>query len=263
MIGPQRIVCLTEEPTEVLYALAEERRIVGISGFTVRPPRARKEKPKVSAFTSAKIDEILKLQPDFVIGFSDIQADIARALIKAGVEVWISNHRSVAGIVDYIRRLGALVGAQARADLYAQQAEQHLAAVEQAASRLPRRPRIYFEEWDDPLISGIQWVAELIRIAGGDDVFPERAQKSLALDRILADPSEVVRRAPDIILGSWCGKKFRPERVAARAGWEAIPAVRDGELHEIKSPIILQPGPAALFDGVSEIQRIIAQWARR
>jgi len=263
VIGPQRIVCLTEEPTEVLYALAEERRIVGISGFTVRPPRARKEKPKVSAFTSAKIDEILKLQPDFVIGFSDIQADIARALIKAGVEVWISNHRSVAGIVDYIRRLGALVGAQARADLYAQQAEQHLAAVEQAASRLPRRPRIYFEEWDDPLISGIQWVAELIRIAGGDDVFPERAQKSLALDRILADPSEVVRRAPDIILGSWCGKKFRPERVAARAGWEAIPAVRDGELHEIKSPIILQPGPAALFDGVSEIQRIIAQWARR
>jgi iron complex transport system substrate-binding protein len=263
VIGPQRIVCLTEEPTEVLYALGEERRIVGISGFTVRPPRARKEKPKVSAFTSAKIDEILKLQPDFVIGFSDIQADIARALIKAGVEVWISNHRSVAGIVDYIRRLGALVGAQARTDLYAQQAEQHLAAVEQAASRLPRRPRIYFEEWDDPLISGIQWVAELIRIAGGDDVFPERAQKSLALDRILADPFEVVRRAPDIILGSWCGKKFRPERVAARAGWEAIPAVRDGELHEIKSPIILQPGPAALFDGVSEIQRIIVQWARR
>ncbi len=261
--GPQRIVCLTEEPTEVLYALGEEARIVGISGFTVRPPRARKEKPKVSAFTSAKIDEILKLRPDFVVGFSDIQADIARELIKAGVEVWISNHRSVAGIIDYIRRLGALVGASTRAETYACRAETHLADVANAAAALPRRPRVYFEEWDEPLISGIQWVAELIRIAGGDDVFPERAEKSLARDRILADPSEVVRRAPDIILGSWCGKKFRPDRVSARAGWDAIPAVRDGELHEIKSPIILQPGPAALFDGVDAIHCVIAGWANR
>ncbi len=261
--GPQRIVCLTEEPTEVLYALSEEARIVGISGFTVRPPRARKEKPKVSAFTSAKIDEILKLQPDFVVGFSDIQADIARDLIKAGVEVWISNHRSVTGIVDYIRRLGAMVGASTQAEAYACRAEAHLAVVATAAAALPRRPRVYFEEWDEPLISGIQWVAELVRIAGGDDIFPERAEKSLARDRILADPSEVVRRAPDIILGSWCGKKFRPERVAARTGWDAIPAVRDGELHEIKSPIILQPGPAALFDGLDAIHRVIAAWATR
>lgn len=262
-IGPRRIVCLTEEPTEVLYVLGEQARIVGISGFTVRPPQARKEKPKVSAFTSAKIGEILALKPDFVVGFSDIQADIAQELIKAGIEVWISNHRSVEGILDYIRRLGALVGAHARADVFARSAENHLGDVAQAAAKLARRPRVYFEEWDDPLISGIQWVAELIRIAGGDDVFPERAAESLARERILADPQEVVRRAPDIIFGSWCGKKFRPQRVAARAGWEAIPAVRNGELHEIKSPIILQPGPAALFDGVDALHTRIAAWARR
>ena len=263
MSGPQRIVCLTEEPTEVLYALGEQDRIVGISGFTVRPARARKEKPKVSAFTSAKIGEILKLEPDFVVGFSDIQADIARELIAAGVEVWISNHRSVAGILDYIRRLGALVGAAEKAETLARSAEQHIAQVEKVASALKRRPRVYFEEWDEPMISGIRWVAELIRIAGGDDVFPERAEKSLARDRIIADPAEVIRRAPDIILGSWCGKKFRPDRVAARPGWNAIPAVRDGRLHEIKSPIILQPGPAALFDGLDELHRIIAAWANR
>jgi iron complex transport system substrate-binding protein len=260
-IGPRRIVCLTEEPTEVLYALGEQERIVGISGFTVRPPRARKEKPKVSAFTSAKIGEILALEPDFVVGFSDIQADIARELVAAGVEVWISNHRSVAGILDYIRRLGALVGAPARAEAYAREAEAHLAAIERAAAALPRRPRVYFEEWDEPPITGIRWVAELIRIAGGDDVFPERAAMPLARDRILADAGEVVRRAPDIVFGSWCGKKFRPERVAARPGWSAIPAVRDGELHEIKSPIILQPGPAALFDGLDALHAVIARWA--
>jgi iron complex transport system substrate-binding protein len=261
MPGPQRIVCLTEEPTEVLYLIGEDRRIVGISGFTVRPPRARREKPKVSAFTSAKIGEILKLEPDLVVGFSDIQADIARELIAAGVEVWISNHRSVAGILDYIRRLGALVGAADKAAALARDAEAHIAQVQNAASRLPRRPRVYFEEWDEPMISGIRWVAELVRIAGGDDIFPERAEKSLARDRIIADPTEVIRRAPDIVFGSWCGKKFRPERVAARAGWDAIPAVRDGELHEIKSPIILQPGPAALFDGLDALHRVIATWA--
>jgi iron complex transport system substrate-binding protein len=262
-MGPQRIVCLTEEPTEVLYALGEAHRIVGISGFTVRPPCARKEKPKVSAFTSAKIGEILALRPDFVVGFSDIQADIARELVKAGVEVWISTHRSVAGILDYIRRLGALVGAHERAEAYAQRAEDHLARIAAAAAALPRRPRVYFEEWDEPLISGIQWVAELIRIAGGDDVFPERAAQPLARDRILADPDEVVRRAPDIVFGSWCGKKFRPERVAARSGWDTIPAVRDGELHEIKSPIILQPGPAALSDGVDALHHAIVAWTIR
>ena len=263
MIGPQRIVCLTEEPTETLYALGEQHRIVGISGFTVRPAIARKEKPKVSAFTSAKIGEILKLQPDLVIGFSDIQADIARELIKHGVEVWIANHRSVGGILDYIRRLGALVGVADRAAAYADGLRRGLDDIQRAAATLPRRPKVYFEEWDEPPITGIRWVAELIRIAGGDDIFPERAAESLAKARILEDPGEVIRRAPDIILGSWCGKKFRPEKVAARAGWAAIPAVRDGELHEIKSPMILQPGPAALTDGVQEIARIVRRWAAK
>jgi iron complex transport system substrate-binding protein len=250
---PTRIVCLTEEPTEVLYAIGEQDRIVGISGFTVRPPQARKEKPKVSAFTSAKIGEILKLEPDLVIGFSDIQADIARDLIKAGVEVWISNHRSVQGILGYIRRLGGMVGRAEAGEALARRAEEHIAAVQAAAAQLPRRPRVYFEEWDEPLISGIRWVGELIRIAGGDDIFPELAAQSLARDRILADPGEVVRRAPELILGSWCGKRFRPATVAARPGWDEIPAVRNGELHEIKSPIILQPGPAALFDGLDAL----------
>ena len=260
---PQRIVCLTEEPTEVLYALGEEHRIVGISGFTVRPPRARREKPKVSAFTSAKIGEILKLEPDLAIGFSDIQADIARELVKAGVEVWISNHRSVDGILAYIRRLGAMVGAHDKAEAYAQRAQRHIAAIRAAAAQLPRRPRVYFEEWDEPIITGIRWVAELVQIAGGEDCFPELAREPLAKQRILANGDEVVRRAPDIILGSWCGKRFRPEKVAVRPGWEAIPAVRDGELHEIKSPIILQPGPAALFDGLEAIHRVVAAWAAR
>jgi iron complex transport system substrate-binding protein len=259
--GPQRIVCLTEEPTEVLYAIGEEHRIVGISGFTVRPPRARKEKPKVSAFTSAKIDQILALRPDFVVGFSDIQADIARELIASGVEVWISNHRSVAEILDYIRRLGALVGAAEKGQALAQRALEHIADVETAAKALARRPRVYFEEWDDPMISGIRWVAELVRIAGGDDVFPELAGQSLARNRIIADAGEVARRAPDIIIGSWCGKKFRPDRVARRAGWDATPAVRSGHLYEIKSPLILQPGPAALFDGLDELHRIVSKWA--
>jgi len=260
--GPRRIVCLTEEPTETLYALGEQDRIVGISGFTVRPPRARREKPKVSAFTSAKIDAILSLRPDFAIGFSDIQADIAAELVRRGVEVWISNHRSVDGILDYIRRLGALVGAGERAREHADALQRGLDAIATRAASLRRRPKVYFEEWDDPPISGIQWVAELVRIAGGDDIFPERAAEPLAKQRILEDPSEVVRRAPDIIIGSWCGKKFQPGQVAARPGWGAIPAVRDGQLHEIKSPLILQPGPAALTDGVAAIAAIIDAWAQ-
>lgn len=260
---PHRIVCLTEEPTEVLYALGEQDRIVGISGFTVRPARARREKPRVSAFTSAKVDRILDLKPDFVVGFSDIQAEIAQALIKAGIEVWISNHRSVAGIVSYVRRLGALVGAAEPAERYAQQLERQVGIIRSQAAALPRRPRIYFEEWDEPLITCIRWVSELIGIAGGDDVFPERAACGLGRDRILADALEVVRRAPDIILGSWCGKRFRPERVIARPGWEDVPAVRAGELHEIKSPLILQPGPAALTDGLAAIHAVVARWAER
>jgi iron complex transport system substrate-binding protein len=258
---PSRIICLTEEPTEVLYALGMEERIVGISGFTVRPARARREKPRVSAFTSAKVERILDLKPDFVVGFSDIQADIAQALIKSGIEVWISNHRSVDGILAYVRRLGALVGAAAQAERYASELEAHVERVRQASQLLPRRARVYFEEWDEPLITGIRWVSELIGIAGGDDVFPERALCGLAKDRILGDAAEVVRRAPDVILGSWCGKRFRPAQVAARSGWAAVPAVRDGELHEIKSPLILQPGPAALTDGLDAIHRVLRQWS--
>lgn len=260
---PERIVCLTEEPTEVLYALGEEHRIVGISGFTVRPPRARQEKPRVSAFTSAKLDQVLALEPDLAIGFSDMQADIAQALIRAGVEVWISNHRSVAGILGYVRRLGAMVGAAAKAEAYADELEAHVERVRAAAAALPRRPRVYFEEWDEPAISAIRWVSELVGIAGGDDVFPERAAASLGKDRILANPDEVIVRAPDVIIGSWCGKKFRPEKVAARPGWSDIPAVRDGELHEVKSPLILQPGPAALTDGLDALHAIVARWAAR
>ncbi len=260
---PSRIVCLTEEPTEVLYALGEQDRIVGISGFTVRPPQARRDKPKVSAFTSAKVDRILALEPDFAVGFSDIQADIAQALIKRGVEVWISNHRSVEGILGYVRRLGALVGAADRAERYAAALEARIDAVRLAAAGLPRRPRVYFEEWDDPPISAIRWVSELVGIAGGDDIFPERAVCGLGKDRILADPGEVVRRAPDIIFGSWCGKRFRPDRVAARPGWSDVPAVRDAQVFEIKSPLILQPGPAALTEGLDALYDVVRRWAVR
>ena len=260
---PERIVCLTEEPTEVLYALGEQQRIVGISGFTVRPPEARQEKPRVSAFTSARIDRILDLRPDLAIGFSDMQADIAAALVKAGVEVWISNHRSVEGILGYVERLGAMVGAAAKAEAYAAQLQARIDGVRAETAALPRRPRVYFEEWDEPQISAIRWVSELIGVAVGDDVFPQRAAASLGRDRIVADPLEVVRAAPDIIVGSWCGKKFRPELVAARPGWADVPAVRHGELHEIKSPLILQPGPAALTDGLDALQRIVQRWAAR
>jgi iron complex transport system substrate-binding protein len=260
---PERIVCLTEEPTEVLYALGEERRLVGISGFTVRPPRARQEKPRVSAFTTAKVDQILALKPDLAIGFSDMQADIAQALIKSGIEVWISNHRSVDGILAYVRRLGAMIGAGSKAHIYAWQLQAHVDQVRQAAERLPHRPRVYFEEWDAPLISGIRWLSELIAIAGGDDIFPQRASAGLGRDRIVEDPMEVAARSPDIIIGSWCGKTFRPEKVRARDGWSGIPAVRAGELHEIKSPLILQPGPAALTDGLDALHSIICRWSTK
>ena len=263
---PQRIVCLTEEPTEVLYALGEEGRIVGISGFTVRPRRARQEKPRVSAFTSANIDRILALEPDLAIGFSDMQADIAQALIRAGVEVWISNHRSVTAILGYVRRLGALVGAGAKAEAYADQLAARLDAVRASVAATlahTRRPKIYFEEWDEPRISAIRWVSELAALAGGDDIFPQRAAASLGRERIVADDAEIIAAAPDIIIGSWCGKKFRPEQVAARPGWDSIPAVRDGALHEIKSPLILQPGPAALTDGLDALVKIVAAWAAR
>lgn len=263
LMYPRRIVCLTEEPTEVLYGIGEQHRIVGISGYTVRPARARREKPRVSAFTSARIDRILALKPDLVVGFSDLQADIARELIQHGVEVWISNHRSVAGILGYISRLGALVGAAQRTEQYLQTLQARLARVATAAATLPRHPTVYFEEWDQPMISGIGWVSELIKLAGGIDIFPELAAEGLAKNRIVRDPQEVVRRRPQIILGSWCGKRFNSQSVAARAGWQETPAVRDGELHEIKSPIILQPGPAALSDGIEALHSIFSAWARR
>jgi len=258
---PERIVCLTEETTETLYLLGEDRRIVGISGFTVRPPQARREKPRVSAFTSAKIGRIRELEPDLVLGFSDLQADIAAELARAGIEVHLFNHRSVAEILRMIRKLGGMIGCETKAAALADRLAEGVEVVRTAASRLPRRPRVYFEEWDEPLIAGIRWVGEVIEIAGGENCFPELAAMSLGRDRIIADPAEVPRRAPDIIFGSWCGKKFRPERIAARSGWGEIPAVRDGELHEIKSAIILQPGPAALTDGLAEIHAHIVRWA--
>jgi iron complex transport system substrate-binding protein len=259
---PERIVCLTEETTETLYLLGEEWRIVGISGFTVRPPRARKEKPKVSAFTSAKIERIVELRPDLVLGFSDLQADIAAELVRAGIEVHVFNHRSVAEILRTIRVLGGMIGCEAKTDALVTRLVSGLDEIRALAAALTRRPRVYFEEWDEPQISGIRWVSELIGIAGGEDCFPELARESLGKNRIIADALEVPRRAPDIILGSWCGKKFRPETVAARAGWQDVPAVRTGFLREIKSSLILQPGPAALTDGVSEIQNVILEWAR-
>lgn len=260
---PSRIVCLTEEPTEVLYAIGQADRIVGISGYTVRPAHARREKPKVSAFLSAKIDEILDLKPDLVIGFSDIQADIARSLIKAGVEVWISNHRSVSGILSYIRRLGGMVGAWKEADAFAAELEEHVHQVATRARGWGARPKVYFEEWDDPQISGIRWVSELIHLAGGTDVFHDLSKHPLAEGRIIRDANEVPRRAPDIIIGSWCGKKFRPDQVASRLGWDHVPAVRLREIHEIKSPIILQPGPAALRDGLDALHGIIQRWSQK
>ena len=251
---------MTEETTETLYLLGEQDRIVGISGFTVRPPEARREKPKVSAFTSAKIDKILDLEPDLVLGFSDLQADIAAELIRHGIDVHVFNHRSVGGILKMVRTVGALIGEQQKAEALADSLRENVEMIREASRKGDRRPRVYFEEWDDPLISGIQWVSELVEIAGGDDCFPELARESLGKNRIIANPAEVIERQPDIIIGSWCGKKFRPERVAERPGWDAIPAVRDGQVFEIKSAVILQPGPAALSEGVQQLRDIIAAW---
>ena len=255
-----RIVCLTEETTETLYLLGEDWRIVGVSGFTVRPPRARREKPRVSAFTSAKIDRIVALEPDLVLGFSDLQADIAADLIRRGINVHIFNHRDVAGIFRMIRTLGGMIGCETKAAALCSGFEENLARIRAAAALFEARPRVYFEEWDDPMISCIRWVSELIGVAGGDDCFADQATESLAKNRIIADAREVVRRAPDIILGSWCGKKFQPASVVARSGWGDIPAVRRGQLFEIKSSLILQPGPAALTDGVAALHERFKAW---
>jgi iron complex transport system substrate-binding protein len=259
--GPQRIVCLTEETTEWLYLPGEQHRIVGISGYTVRPRQARQEKPRVSAFLDGKIDKIVALEPDLVIGFSDMQAALADKLIRAGLEVWITNQRSVAQIFTTLRRVAALVGADDRAEAWIAGVQARHAAIAAEAARWPRRPRVYFEEWDEPMISAIQWVSELVGVAGGDDVFPERAVQSLGRDRVISDAMEPARRAPDVIFGSWCGKKFRPERVAARPGWADVPAVANGRLHEIKSCDILQPGPAALTDGLEQLHVHCRRWA--
>lgn len=260
--SPQRIVCLTEETTEMLYILGEQDRIVGISGFTVRPPEARREKPRVSAFTSAKIDRILELDPDLVLGFSDLQAEIALDLIRKGLNVHIFNQRSLKEILDMIVMLGAMVNARQRAEVWIEQVRLKITAMSAENAVQTTRPRVYFEEWDNPMISGIRWVSELIEIAGGQDCFQELSGSALAKDRIIADPAEVVRRAPDIIVGSWCGKKFQPESVAARPGWQEIPAVRNNRVYEIKSPYILQPGPAALTDGLDQMHAIIKDWYR-
>jgi iron complex transport system substrate-binding protein len=260
-MGPQRIVALTEETTEWLYLLGEERRLVGISGYTVRPRRARDEKPRVSAFLDGKIDKIVALEPDLVIGFSDMQAALADKLIRAGLNVFITNQRSVAEIFDTLRLVAGLVGAQARAEAWIAGCQARQAEIAAAAAAWPRRPRVYFEEWDEPMISAIQWVSELIGIAGGDDVFPELGVQRMGRDRIIADALEPARRAPDLIVGSWCGKKFRADTVAARPGWADVPAVRSGRLHEIKSCDILQPGPAALTDGLEQLHRLFAGWA--
>jgi iron complex transport system substrate-binding protein len=259
--GPQRIVCLTEETTEWLYLLGEERRIVGISGYTVRPKRARAEKPRVSAFLDGRIDKIVALEPDLVIGFSDMQAALADKLIRAGLEVYVTNQRSVAEIFRTLRLVAGIVGASDRGETWIAACQARHAEIAAAAARWPRRPRVYFEEWDEPMISAIRWVSELVGVAGGDDVFPELARQRLGRDRVIADTLEPARRAPDLIVGSWCGKKFRPEKVAARAGWAEVPAVQNARLHEIKSCDILQPGPAALTDGVEQLHRLCAAWA--
>jgi iron complex transport system substrate-binding protein len=254
---PERIVCLTEETTETLYLLGEERRIVGISGYTVRPPRARREKPRVSAFLSAKHEKILALKPDLVLGFSDLQADIVRDLAKAGLNVMLFNQRSVDEILSMILMLSALVGAVDKGRTLVAGYEKSLSEIKQKGLKFPRKPKVYFEEWDEPMISGIRWVSELVGIAGGEDVFPEKSLSPDATGRIVSSAA-VIEKRPEVILGSWCGKKFRPERVAARAGWDAIPAVQKDMIFEIKSADILQPGPAALTDGVRRIQEILA-----
>jgi iron complex transport system substrate-binding protein len=262
MFPPSRIVCLTEETVETLYLLGEQDRIVGISGYVVRPPEARREKPRVSAFTSANIDKIIALRPDLVLTFSDLQGDIVANLIRYGLNVHAFNQRCVAGMLDMIRMLGAMVDADERAEELVATLEAGLVQGRTRAECLPRRPRVFFEEWDDPLISGIGWVSELVEIAGGLDIFGDRRNRGAAKDRVVA-VEEVVAREPDLIIGSWCGKKFRPERVAARLGFEKIPAVQHQDLYEIKSSLILQPGPAALTDGLAKLQEIIQGWATR
>lgn len=258
---PERIVCLTTETVEVLYLLEQQDRIVGISGYTTRPAIARKEKPKVSAFTTANIDKVLALKPDLVLGFSNLQADIAAALIKAGVEVHVFNQRSVDDILRMILTTGRLVGAIEKAEVLVAQLRAQMTTVQQAASTLPRKPVVYFEEWDDPMMCSIRWAAELIAIAGGQDCFPELSHFQSAADRVVT-PAQVLARMPDIVIGSWCGKKLNTAAVKARTGWEDMPAVKHNAVFEIKSVDILQPGPSVITHGLQQLADIIQQWGR-
>jgi iron complex transport system substrate-binding protein len=252
---PRRIVCLTEETTETLYLLGQGDRVVGVSGYTVRPPEAR-QKPKVSAFINAKFDKIEALKPDLVLAFSDLQADLVSELVRRGMNVVVFNQRSVAEILQMIRMLGGLVGCQREAEQLADRLAADLDRVRDAASRFPQRLRVFFEEWDEPLISGIRWVEELVEIAGGAPIFPELASAGLAKDRIV-DPADVARRDPQVIFASWCGKKMKKATIVSRPGWDRVSAVRDDRIYEIKSTYILQPGPASLTDGVEQIHAIL------
>jgi iron complex transport system substrate-binding protein len=261
MFPPCRLVCLTEETVETLYLLGQQERIVGISGYVVRPPEARRAHPRISSFLSADLPKILALEPDLVLAFSDLQAEIVAGLIKAGIAVHAFNQRSVAEILDMVRLLGAMIGQAAEAEGLAQSLASGLAAARERGALLPRRPSVYFEEWDEPMISGIRWVSELVEAAGGIEIFPERARGKSASERIVT-ADEVIAASPDIIIGSWCGKKVRPEKITARPGFDTIPAVRDQQIYEIKSSIILQPGPAALTDGLAALEGIIHRWSR-
>jgi iron complex transport system substrate-binding protein len=257
---PERIVCLTEETTETLYLLGQGDRIVGVSGYTVRPPEAR-QKPKVSAFINAKFDKIESLKPDLVLAFSDLQADLSAELVRRGIAVVTFNQRTVAEILQMIRMLGGLVGCQPEAEALADRLAAGLDRVRESASRFETRPRAFFEEWDTPLISGIRWVEELVDIAGATPVFPELATARLAKDRIV-DPADVARRDPEIVFASWCGKKMKKATIVGRPGWDSVSAVRDDEIHEIKSTYILQPGPASLTDGVAQLHDVVSRFQR-
>lgn len=252
---PRRIVCLTEETTETLYLLGEGDRVVGISGYTVRPPEAR-QKPKVSSFLNARYEKIEALDPDLVLAFSDLQAEVTTELVQRGLPVFTFNQRSVAEILQMVCVLGSIVGVPEKAEALARDLEAGLESIRRSTSDWKHRPRVYFEEWPDPLISGIQWVEELIEIAGGEPVFPALRHARLAKDRIVTS-EQVIAAAPDVIIGSWCGKPVRKEKIASRPGWNAIPAVRDGHVYEVKSTFILQPGPASLTDGVHQVHAIL------
>ncbi len=258
---PRRVVCLTEETTETLYRIGAADRVAGVSGYTVRPPRARREKPRISSFLAADHDRILELRPDLVLAFSDLQAPLAAELVRRGVPVHVFNQRSVAEILQAVRLTCALIGEVEAGEELARDLEQGLAAVARRARRLPRRPRVFFEEWNDPLITGIRWVSELVELAGGEDVFAEKRREPLARGRIV-DPEEVARRAPEVVLCSWCGRRASRERILERPGWASVPAVLEDQLYEVPSSEILAPGPAALTDGVQRIAAILEAVAR-